>query len=397
MLKPLFAVVLMAACAAAPPLRAQSTVRLPAADRALAAPGAPLFSVGAEEGAEHETFGRVAGVAFDAQNNLYVLDGGNRRVVVFDARGRHVRTIGRPGAGPGEFIAPLQVVVAQGGRVVVSDLGRRGFSVFAPDGRYEASVPFAVVNGITGDRVQAYPRSGVVTTAQTLAGIGGPAADPAGMVALVWQPLGGARPDTLFRAASATAEADAPGQPRGPGRRMVSAGSVVFAPRLHFAVFPDGALATAYGTRYQVGVTGSAPSTPTQSYFVRGLEPRAVTEADREAARERRRSGGAVVVGGRSGATPAGMGRTDNMQFASVMPVIQGLAADREARLWVQRAPARAGEAGPIDIVTQRGQYVGTLARTELPAAFGTGRAAWIEADALGVQRVVVRALPTWR
>lgn len=391
-----FALVLLAL--AAPSLHAQSTVRLPAADRALAAPGAPLFSVGVENGREHETFARVAGVAFDAQNNLYVLDGGNRRLQVFDARGRHLRTVGRAGQGPGEFIAPLQVVVAQGGRIVVSDLGRRSFAVFSAEGRYETSIPFAVMNGIMGDRVQAYPRGGVVAAAQTLAGVGGPTADPRGMQALVWQPLGNARPDTLFRAASATAQGEGQGAARQEGRRMVSAGSVVFAPRLHFAVFPDGALATAYGTRYQVGVTGSGPSSSTQAFYVRPLEPRAVTEADREAARERRRSGGAVVVGGAGRAAPAGMaGRTDNMQFASVMPVIQGLAADREGRLWVQRAPARAGQPGPIDLLTQRGQYLGTLPGTELPAAFGAGRAAWIETDALGVQRVVVRALPAWR
>lgn len=393
MKRPLAALVALALAAGATSLDAQQTVRLPAADRPLAARPAPLHTLGRADGPAHETFARVTGVAFDAANNLYVLDAGNRRVVVFDARGRFVRVLGGPGAGPGEFMAPLQVAVAPDGRVAVSDLGRRAFSVFGPDGRFQAGVPFGAQAALTGDRVAAYPRGGVVTTAQTLAGVGGPNAPARGSVSLVWQPLDPAgQPRTLFQAPSATATVQARG---GAGVRMAGAGSVVFAPRLHFGVFPSGALATAYGTEYRVGVTGAGPSSSTERWIVRDLRPRAVTEADREAARERRRGGTPLVSGPRAGAPVAG--RTDGMQFADVMPVIQGMAADREGRLWVQRAPARAGQTGPIDLLTARGEYLGTLAGTELPAAFGAGRAAWIESDEDGVQRVVVRALPAWR
>jgi hypothetical protein len=383
-----------ALAAGALPLAAQPTVRLPADDRALSAPPAPLFSVGRAEGSPHETFAKVAGVAFDARNNLYVLDSGNRRVEVFDARGRWVRMLGGPGGGPGEFVAPLQVAVMPDGRVVVSDLARRAFSVFGADGRYVGAVPFAAERALTGDRVAAYPRGGVLTTAQTLGGIGGPGAPAQGAVSLVWQPLNtGVRSHTLFQAASATAGGRAS---EVQGARLASAGSVVYGPRLHFGVFPSGAVAVAYGTGYSIQVTGAGPSSSTQRVLQRPIEPRRVTEADREAARRVRR-GGPAAVAGPAPAAALRRASTEGMVFADVMPVIQGMVADREGRLWVQRAPARAGQTGPVDLLTEQGRYLGTLADTGLPAAFGAGRAAWIETDELGVQRVVVRPLPAWR
>ena len=135
-------------CVLAVPAHAQPVVRLPAADRALTGRPTQVFSVGRAEGRDTETFARVAQVAFDPAGNLYVLDQGRGRVVVFDRQGAFVRQFGRPGRGPGEFLAPMQLVVAPDGAVIVSDLGRRAYSVFGPDGTYRTSVPFATRTGV---------------------------------------------------------------------------------------------------------------------------------------------------------------------------------------------------------------------------------------------------------
>jgi hypothetical protein len=107
--------------------------------------------------------------------------------------------------------------------------------------------------------------------------------------------------------------------------------------------------------------------------------------------RERLR-GSAVVISPHGGGhgLPAGLldRQVDAMQFADVIPAVQGLAVDRAGHLWVQRTGARWEEPGPIDLLTQQGAYVGTLTGVALPAAFAEGRAAWIELDAEGVQRV---------
>src|SRR5690606_5053546 len=57
------------------------------------------------EGSPSSLFHRVSrhGLAFRDDGALYVLDGGDQVVHLFDATGTYERTIGRPGRGPGEF------------------------------------------------------------------------------------------------------------------------------------------------------------------------------------------------------------------------------------------------------------------------------------------------------
>src|SRR5687768_13633048 len=87
--------------ALAVPAAAQQTIKLPDRDRALAGQAETVFSVGVDEGPDWEMFANVAGVAFDADDNLYVLDGGNARILVFGPDGRFVQQIGKKGGGPG--------------------------------------------------------------------------------------------------------------------------------------------------------------------------------------------------------------------------------------------------------------------------------------------------------
>lgn len=61
--------------------------------------------VGATDGPRPYAFSPQSLVAARADGTLYVVDRGNHEVRIFDARGRHVRTFGREGAGPGEFLA----------------------------------------------------------------------------------------------------------------------------------------------------------------------------------------------------------------------------------------------------------------------------------------------------
>jgi hypothetical protein len=84
---------------------AQQAVELPARDRLLGDTPILVYTVGLVDGPDPEVFGRIAAVAFDARDRLYVLDSQARRISVFDERGRFVRTIGRPGEGPGAYAA----------------------------------------------------------------------------------------------------------------------------------------------------------------------------------------------------------------------------------------------------------------------------------------------------
>lgn len=53
------------------------------------------------------------------ENLLYILDEGESRVSVFDRRGNFVRSFGRGGPGPSEFTSPENLVISQGGTVLV--------------------------------------------------------------------------------------------------------------------------------------------------------------------------------------------------------------------------------------------------------------------------------------
>ena len=94
-----------------------------------------LFELGgADDGPE--SFYRVAPllVGADSAGNLYVLDSPNARVVVFDAEGRFLRSMGSRGGGPGEFRSPATISVSSDGEVAVFDYAKGDLVRFAADG-----------------------------------------------------------------------------------------------------------------------------------------------------------------------------------------------------------------------------------------------------------------------
>jgi hypothetical protein len=71
---------------------------------------------------------------------LAVVDNGNDRVVVVDRELRVKRTVGRTGAGPGEFEQPVSAH-ALGDGLVVAELGNRRFTELGPDGEVRRAWP----------------------------------------------------------------------------------------------------------------------------------------------------------------------------------------------------------------------------------------------------------------
>ncbi|HEX9699890.1 MAG TPA: 6-bladed beta-propeller [Acidobacteriota bacterium] len=69
-------------------------------------------------------FYRPQRVVPDADGNIYVLEQGNQRVQVFDARGNYVRTLGGEGQGPGELALPTELAVTADRVVVRADRNR---------------------------------------------------------------------------------------------------------------------------------------------------------------------------------------------------------------------------------------------------------------------------------
>jgi DNA-binding beta-propeller fold protein YncE len=74
-------------------------------------------------------------VALDPQGRIYVSDSGGFVVKVFDAEGRHLRTLGDLGLKPGRFALPKGIGVDREGRIYVVDAATAVAQVFDAEGR----------------------------------------------------------------------------------------------------------------------------------------------------------------------------------------------------------------------------------------------------------------------
>lgn len=80
-------------------------------------------------------------VAVSDDGRIYVVDGGNHRVVAYDRNGKYLLTIGRKGSGEGQFRDPVGVGTDGKGRVYVADRSNHRIQVFDANGRLQYAFP----------------------------------------------------------------------------------------------------------------------------------------------------------------------------------------------------------------------------------------------------------------
>ena len=362
---------------------AQGTADLPARDRPIQVALREEYSVGGIDAPPWAQFGAVAEVAFDSLGRLFVLDPTNHRVVVIDSDGRLIRTLGREGSGPGEFVVPRTMAVFADGSVTVHDAIRRTFASFDPAGELRHDNRASLDHGLPG-RIFPLPDGSIAATTQMFYVDG----------RLHVRTSSGMSPTTRGRVLLFSAD----------GRRVnriadvhIAQVPMAFQPELYVAVARDGSIVFADSSAYAVHVIRDGRSVVIR----RPLAPRAVTDQDRRDERARRlamiEGPGAQATGASLNSTPDPRAalerereRIERMRFAPEVPVIAGIGVDWAGQIWVQRTGSRAGAAGPIDIITPAGGYVGTIGEgTSLPSAFGPGgRFAVVHTDDLGVQHI---------
>lgn len=85
-------------------------------------------------------FVRVSAAHWVPNGRVLVADARQRRLQLYDSTGRHLRTIGRDGDGPGEFRGIMTVSVV-GDTIGVWDLSPRRFSLFTVDSGFLRLIP----------------------------------------------------------------------------------------------------------------------------------------------------------------------------------------------------------------------------------------------------------------
>lgn len=97
--------------------------------------------IGSDSAVEYQ-FGRIGDLAVSEQGHIAVIDQLGGVVRVYDASGRHVRSLGRTGRGPGELSRSANGIYFLGAdSLLVLDPGERRFTVFAGDGTVDTVVP----------------------------------------------------------------------------------------------------------------------------------------------------------------------------------------------------------------------------------------------------------------
>lgn len=94
----------------------------------------PVLTIGADEGPAAYQFHDIAGARRTEDGTLVVADRGSKGIRVFDAEGRHLRTMGGAGGGPGEFRGLGRIFLLSGDSVAAWDSQESRLTVFAPGG-----------------------------------------------------------------------------------------------------------------------------------------------------------------------------------------------------------------------------------------------------------------------
>ena len=110
------------------------------------------LTLGEKEGREEYIFSGIHGIQYidvDDNENIYILDDKVSNIRVFDKNGKHLKTIGKIGQGPGEFQRPAYFIqVTPQKEIMVYDPPTRRFVLFSLEGEYLKQISDARIGGV---------------------------------------------------------------------------------------------------------------------------------------------------------------------------------------------------------------------------------------------------------
>jgi hypothetical protein len=288
----------------------------------------PVLRIGELDGPEEFTFGAINAIAVAPDGPIYVLDRQALVVRSFDRQGRHLRSFGGRGAGPGELSRPTGMALLPDGRVLVSDPLNTRVNVYSPEGESLDSWPMGG-GFITNDQVR--------TTRDGRAYVLGSLTPP-----------GETMRTGLVRIGPAGTPADTLGQPEWPqeppvliarrvteGRSAMSSSVLPFAPQGVWSFSPLGYVVGGYSDRYAFSYTRDDGRVVR---IERVVEPVAVTAGER-AFREHQ------TTTSMRGTDPAW--RWSGPAIPATKAPFTSIRPDGDGRFWVRVAAA--GEVVPVE------------------------------------------------
>lgn len=70
---------------------------------------------------EEEMFNEPRDIQIGKDGQFYILDTGNKRIQVFNSERKYVRSLGRPGQGPGEYSRPIELAIDANDNLYIGD------------------------------------------------------------------------------------------------------------------------------------------------------------------------------------------------------------------------------------------------------------------------------------
>jgi hypothetical protein len=356
------------------------------------------LDIGAVEGEAAYQFGTVVAIDVNDAGEILVLDQQAAQVRIFDANGKHLRSVGKPGTGPGELVPGQTLMGMRAGRgdtVYVADLSRFRIVGLAGDGTEFGSYEMPLTQGIP---VALRPAPGGKLAIQmrrmALPGMTQDSAPPRDFIII--RDLTGGTSDTV-----ATLESGETLKFSGGGMQ-----TRIFASEPMWAILDDGRVVIGRNDAYRLQVY--TPDGRLERVIQRPVEPSPVTATTQAAYRAMlrkvtERQLAARGVAGNPQAMAAVEQMLKSMEFAEFFPVYANLLGGPDNTLWVQRFPVESLAAGGEDIDLEsltapdwdvfdgQGRLLG---RVTLPERFNgmrvVGRSIYgVQRDELDVQHVV--------
>ncbi len=351
-----------------------------------------VLEIGAASGEPELQFGQIGGIAPLPDGRIVVLDQQAQELRIFGPDGAHLRTVGGPGSGPGEFAAGAGPVLVSGGdTLLVPDVTNQRLNRYDPAGEPLGSVALDLAVGIP----IAWQDDGLGRVASQLRPFNLPGQEPREAVDVIVE-VGsdGSVADTLRRFDSGTTFQFTDGRPR----------FEFFAPEPVWSLLEEGGLVSAVNDDYRLFVYGDDGAL--ERIFSRPFEPRAVSAEDRQILADAiSKIWEDFGIGGEQLEALRGA-----IGFADTYPAFAQVRGGPGGSIWVQRlrtpsemSPEELEDFNPQlgfgspdwDVFDAEGRFLGTIEMPERfqPIRFQDDRIYGIWRDELDVQRVWVLAL----